>query len=149
MQKDSQIFDDYFVKQQLDAFGVIPLLKLLQHGYSAQLPYDAINLKLIKHIPNEAVLCSQYFYQDVLNLVGCLNKNFSYGRTQIFFRPKNEKFVNCITLMTDSQVIELAKRVQEKYHTRKNINALWTKVSIVSQFIGKCKFNAHCDFQKN
>lgn len=119
--------------RQLDTFGVAQLLNLHQHGYSAKMSYDVILSKLKSHINNK-VLYSQYFWQNVLNSIGCEENRFSLGQSQIFFRPKNEEFVDFLKSMNAAEVTALAMKVNEKFNIRQR-HALWISL----RFIGSSK----------
>lgn len=116
--------------------GIIPLLELLRYGFTARLPYDHIFPKLLPFITNKAKLHREDLIGDVLRSIGCDTSSFKLGRTQIFFRPKQEHFVNYLNALKTDAASMLGIKMSKLFFTRQR-NA-W---SIFCRFLGKCWFS--------
>lgn len=129
----SNSFDQDFVSVQLKTVGAGPLLDLMRHGHTARLSYDTIISKfgqysLYKPKP------SLDFCGQVLLAIGCDSNALIMGRTQIFFRPKSETFVNKLLALSEDEVKRVAKVASEQLFNRKR---RILRISII--YLGKRK----------
>lgn len=120
-------FDDSVVLMQLNTVGVIPIVNLLRYGFAATLTYDQILAKFQPHISNKANLFVEELSQDLLLSMHCDKNGFKFGRTQIFFRPKYEHFVDIFSKLDNDETTKIAKEVSNKFYMRQR-HALWIKL---------------------
>lgn len=126
-------FDEIFVSNQLNVMRVTPLLDLLRHGYAERIPYDPILSKILPFITNKAKLYPEDLIGNVLQTIGCRKNKFKLGRTQIFFRPNQEQFIDYLTALKDDDAARLGSDMSKLFCTRQK-NA-WL---IFCRFLGKC-----------
>lgn len=111
-----------------------PYLDLLRQGCAARLPYDKIFPKLEIHISNKAKHHVEQLFRNVLQSIGCGPSGFILGRTQIFFRPKNEKFVDFLLKIDTDAAKKLAQEASKMFYIQQR-HSLW----ICIRFLGACK----------
>lgn len=129
-------FDETLVSLQLNTIGAAPLVQLMHNGYSAKLSYSEISAKIIPYITNNAKFHLQDVYGDILNAIGCGSNAYKLGKTQIFFRPKNDHFADMLLALDTDASKNIAKKVSEKFCVRQR-HAIWISL----RFIGASKFN--------
>lgn len=127
-------FDENFVSNQLNVMGIVPLAVLLRHGYAARLPYKSILSKILPFITNNAKLHTEELIGDVLRAIGCETYKFKLGRSQIFFRPNQEKIIDYLTALNNEDAAILGSKMSKLFFIRQR-NALL----IICRFLGKSK----------
>lgn len=103
---------------QLNVIGAVPLLELLRLGFTARLPYDKICSKLEPFITNKAKLYPKDLIGDLLRSIGCNTNKFKMGRTQIFFRPNQEHFINYLSALNDNDASSLGSKISKIFFNR-------------------------------
>lgn len=126
-------FDETFVSNQLNVMGAAPLLELLRQGFAERLPYDKILSKLLPFISNKAKLFPKDLIGNVLRAIGCETKKFKLGRTQIFFLPNQEQYIDYLSALKDEDAAKLGSQMTKKFFTRQR--NVWL---IFCRFLGKC-----------
>lgn len=90
--------------------------------------------KIAPHIKNKAKLYPYDLCKDVMNSIGCSKNCFKLGRTQIFFRPKNEMFVDLLLALDVDAAKKIAHEVSERFFIRQRRSLL-----ICFRFVGQRK----------
>lgn len=103
---------------QLKTVGAGPLHSLMRHGHSARISYVQIMSKFGPYVSNNASVCSQDFCRDLLCSIGCPSNALKMGRTQIFFRQKNEKYAKELLLLDEEEVKRAAKVISYNFYIR-------------------------------
>lgn len=84
---------------------------------------------------------TQDLSQGVLHSIGCGTNAFKLGQTQIFFRPKNEQFVDILLELNADATKKIAQEVSKKFYIRQR-HSLW----IIFRFLGTCKLSIIINF---
>lgn len=129
-------FEESLVSIQLNTLGAGPLVQLMHQGYSATLTYSEISAKIVPFITNKAKLHLQDVYGYVLNAIGCGPNAYKLGKTQVFFRPKNEHFVDIFRALNSDESKNIGEIVSKRFRDRQR-NAFW----ILLRYISISKFN--------
>lgn len=93
--------------------------------------------KIAPHVNNKAKFYSGDLCKDVMLSIGCGTNGFKLGRTQIFLRPKNEKFRDLLFGLD----VDSAKKIAHEVRTRFKIRQRHS-LQICCRFVGHCKFDA-------
>lgn len=119
---------------QLNTIGAAPFINLMRYGHTSRLPYDKILDKFNPFIKNNAKKYPQNLARDLLNSTGCDTQALTFGRTQIFFRPTNEKYINLLLEIKLDKSKKLAKDLSDKFYIQQR-RALFIRI----RFIANCK----------
>lgn len=130
-------FDDNLVSIQLNTFGAAPLVQLMNQGYSATLNYSEISEKIIPYIKYNDKLDLLDMYGYVLNAIGCGSNAYKLGKTQVFFRPKNEHFVNMFCNLNPDESKHIGIIVRKRFCDRQR-----RAICIALRFISMSKFKS-------
>lgn len=115
--------------------GAAALLDLLRHGFAARLPYDLVLPKILPFITNKAKLQQQDLIGNVLRAIGCETNKFKLGRTQIFFRPNQEQYIDYLNALNNDDAAKLGSNISKLFFTSQR-NAF----RIFMRFLGTCWF---------
>lgn len=114
----NNIFDESFVRNQLNTIGAAPLLNLVRKGYGARLSHEVFLSKFQPHISNNAVKNKSSFIRDVLYLIGCNTTAYILKENQVIFRPKTENVVNLLLNLNEDDAKKIAKEANDKFVIR-------------------------------
>lgn len=103
---------------QLKTIGAGPLHSLMRHGHSARISYAQIMSKFGPYVSNNASVCSRDFCRDLLCSIGCPSNALILGRTQIFFRQKNEKYAKELLSLDEEEVKRAVKVISYNFYIR-------------------------------
>lgn len=124
-------FDENYVSVQLNTIGAAPYVNLMRYGFTTRLPYDMILSKVQPFVSNKAKFYTSDLLRYVLHSIGCSTNGYKLGRTQLFFRPKNEKFANLLLRLGADAAKEIAENVSKQFYIRQRRSLL-----IAFRFLG-------------
>lgn len=90
----------------------------MRQGHTARLGYDTILTKFGPYVSNSASVYKQDFCRDILLTIGCNYDALIMGRSQIFFRPKNERFVEKLLGLDDEEAKRVAEAASHQFYNR-------------------------------
>lgn len=73
--------------------------------------------------------------QDILTAIGCHQNAYKFGNTKVFFRPKNEKFVDILRNLNPTMCKNIGREISVRFKYRQR-HAIWISL----RFIGSSKF---------
>lgn len=104
----------------------------MRHEYAAKIPQATILSKLQPFITNKAKQFTEELIGDILRTIGCDRNQFKLGRTQIFFRPNNEQYIDYLNALKEEDAKELGIKISRTFYIRQR-HSLWIRI----RFLGK------------